>query len=212
MVVGGGARTVCAQAATGTIPAETQAELHALTRLAAVIFAGRVTSVRRLDGSGGATGVVEIEFAVDDAVRGIGGGTYKLREWPGLWAGNEPFRMGQRYLMLLHAPGQAGLSSPVGGSDGAMPIVGGGAGMPTDGMIDLRWIAARVPRPLAYRAEPVGRPVSPVEVRANAMSAGAPEVNLAAPAATAAPASANAGYAGVLGLLRSWEKAGDAAR
>ena len=79
-----------------------------------------------MDAKNGATGVVEIEFAVEDAVRGVSGGTYTLREWAGLWpAGDEPFRVGQRYLMLLHAPGAAGLSSPVGGMDGAIPIRGG---------------------------------------------------------------------------------------
>jgi hypothetical protein len=33
----------------------------------------------------GATGVVEITFAVEDAVRGVSGSTYTLREWAGLW-------------------------------------------------------------------------------------------------------------------------------
>jgi hypothetical protein len=80
-----------------------------MSRLAGVIFAGQVIGVRRLDGGNGATGVVEITFAVEDAVRGVSGSTYMLREWAGLWpAGDEPFRVGQRYLMLLHAPGAAG--------------------------------------------------------------------------------------------------------
>ena len=59
--------------------------LHAMSRLAAVIFAGQVIGVRRHDAVDGATGTVEIEFAVEDAVRGVSGGTYTLREWAGLW-------------------------------------------------------------------------------------------------------------------------------
>ena len=99
--------------------------LHAMSRLAGVIFAGQVVAVRRIDGGNDATGIVEIQFAVEDAVRGVSGGVYTLREWAGLWpAGEEPFRVGQRFLMLLHAPSVAGLSSPVGGMDGAIPIHG----------------------------------------------------------------------------------------
>jgi hypothetical protein len=96
-----------------------------MSQLAGVIFTGQVVAVRRMDGVNGATGVMEITFAVEDAVRGVSGSTYTLREWAGLWpAGDEPLRMGQRYLMLLHAPSAAGLSSPVGGMGGAIPIRG----------------------------------------------------------------------------------------
>jgi hypothetical protein len=106
-------------------PQTTNDALHAMSRLAGAIFTGQVIAVRRLDGANGATGVVEIEFAVEDAVRGVSGSSYTLREWAGLWpAGDEPFRVGQRYLMLLHAPSAAGLSSPVGGMDGTFPVHG----------------------------------------------------------------------------------------
>jgi hypothetical protein len=128
-----------------------QSALADLSQRADVIFAGQVTAVRRHEGQGGASGTVEIDFAVQDAVRGVAGGLYTLREWGGLWqAGQTPFRVGQRYLMLLHAPGPGGLSSPVGGQDGAIPIRGG-AGIRT---VDLRWMAARVERPIAYTEEP----------------------------------------------------------
>jgi len=203
------ARAQNAAVATGgaqPIAAETEAELRAMSRLAGVIFAGQVSAVRRLDGAGGATGVVEIEFAVEDAVRGVSGGAYTLREWAGLWTANEPFRVGERYLMLLRAPGAAGLSSPVGGADGAIPIRAGR-------QVDLRWIAARVARPVAYRAEQVMRAGSaPGAVRANAVVAGAAQVDMAGPSQAAAVTAGSADYAAVLGLLRGWEKAGDAAR
>ena len=185
-----------------TPPQTTNDALHAMSRLAGVIFAGQVIGVRRLDGGNGATGVVEITFAVEDAVRGVSGSTYMLREWAGLWpAGDEPFRVGQRYLMLLHAPGAAGLSSPVGGMDGAIPIRGSGqalgpqatgSGEPmasgtvatgrvaagtsalADGrVVDLRWVGTRVVQPLTYKTEPVAHPIGgPITVHAYAVNAG----------------------------------------
>jgi hypothetical protein len=174
-----------------TIPAttaDTESALHSMSRMAGVIFAGQVVAVRRHLGTIGATGIIEVEFAVEDAVRGVSGGGYTLREWAGLWpAGAEPFRVGQRFLMLLHAPGAAGLSSPVGGTDGAIPIrgsaslqdsqiaspwvqgtVAGASGASgetaqTDGRaVDLRWIATRVSRPISYRQmeRPTGRSIA----------------------------------------------------
>jgi hypothetical protein len=133
----GGAQAPGQIAIVPAVSPATEAALHDMARLAGVIFTGEVVAVRRHDAGDGSTGVVEIEFAVDDAVRGVRVGSYTLREWAGLWnAGDEPFRVGQRYLMLLHAPGESGLSSPVDGVDGAIPIRGGGT-------VDLRWIAAR---------------------------------------------------------------------
>lgn len=156
-------------------------ELHAMSQLADVIFAGQVVAVHRIDGGNGSTGVVEIQFAVEDAVCGVNSSIYTLREWAGLWpAGEEPFRVGQRFLMLLHAPGAAGLSSPVGGMDGAIPIRGivqtqaaglaetdstrtvsaktGSAGISAlqeSRVVDLRWVGTRVVQPLSYRKAPV---------------------------------------------------------
>jgi hypothetical protein len=40
-----------------------------MTQLAGVIFAGQVVAVRQHEAVGGATGVVEITFAVEDAER-----------------------------------------------------------------------------------------------------------------------------------------------
>jgi hypothetical protein len=117
----------CGWGGAQTLPQTTEEALHDMAQLAGVIFAGQVVAVRRHAAAAGSTGVVEIEFAVQDAVRGVSGGSYTLREWAGLWpADDEPFRVGQRYLMLLHSPGAAGLSSPIGGLDGAIPIRGGG--------------------------------------------------------------------------------------
>jgi hypothetical protein len=135
--------------------------LHQLSDKADVVFAGQVLAIRHPN-----DGVVEIEFRVDQAIRGCTAGTpYVLREWAGLWPGdNQRYRVGQRLLMLLHSPSAAGLSSPVGGMDGAIPIRQGGAVVAPDGdaatpsqppYVDLRWLGARLPHAVSYRSEPV---------------------------------------------------------
>ena len=225
-----------AQTAPATPPATTEDALHAMAQQAAVIFAGQVVGVRRVSGRDGATGVVEIEFAVEDAVRGVSGGSYTLREWAGLWAGGDPpFRAGQRYLMLLHAPSAGGLSSPVGGMDGAIPIVVGPAERAEPALaepgrgtrlgdsvdlrtVDLRWVATRVVRPVSYVAGVAHPTALPVGVRAEAVAesdvADGPLCGGAVlpEGGAIAPAAQDAGYATVLTLLRSWASANDAAR
>ena len=119
------AGTVIDDAAT---PQDVVTALHQMADRAGVIFVGRVAGVRRQDGGGVASGVVEVTFEVDQAIRGCAAGTpFVLREWAGLWEGDDQrYRVGQRLLMLLHAPNAAGMSSPVDGMDGAIPIVRGG--------------------------------------------------------------------------------------
>ncbi|CAN5722821.1 hypothetical protein BH10ACI4_BH10ACI4_35010 [soil metagenome] len=101
-------------------PETVEAALHAMSDAAGVIFTGQVVAVRHR------SDVVEVEFRVDQAVRGCSAGeTYVLREWAGLWTGGDArYRIGQRLLMLLRTPGAGGMSSPVGGMDGAIPIRG----------------------------------------------------------------------------------------
>jgi hypothetical protein len=142
----------CGQTASG--PETVLNVLHDFSDKAGVIFAGQVLAVRRPG-----TGVVEVEFRVDEAVRGCSVGTpFVLREWDGLWAGGSPrYRVGQRLLMLLHEPSAAGMSSPVGGMDGAIPIRQGSAATEAAGAaqppyVDLRWLGARVTRKVAYAA------------------------------------------------------------
>src|SRR6266702_2750610 len=208
-------------------PQTTQDALHAMSQQAAIIFAGQVIAVRQSDGRSRATGFVEIDFAIDDASRGVSGGTYALREWAGMWR-DGALIPGQRYLMLLHAPGTSGLSSPVGGMDGAIPIRG--TAQPPQALsresettdtreVDLRWIGTRVARPVSYRPESVARsPLVPVAVRAytvtrsSSIAPEAPSPNpdeSAAPmalAATAEPTPPSASYTATIGLLRAWEK------
>jgi hypothetical protein len=153
--------------------------LHGLSDKADVIFAGQVLAIRRPN-----EGVVEVEFRVDQAVRGsVGGTTYILREWAGLWAaGGQRYRVGQRLLMMLHAPSVGGLSSPVGGLDGAIPIRQGGVGTSlaneatplqsplvepfVEPFVDLRWLGVRLPRVVEYRSERV-RPVEAGDANPN---------------------------------------------
>ncbi len=162
-----------------------EAALRAMNSQAAVMFVGTVTEVRRVEGDGlAAAGVVEVQFAVEQGIRGIGDGeTYVLREWGGLWsAGERRFATGSRLLMLLHAPGVSGLSSPVGGMDGAIPVKGSSSLVAaTDEttavnapVADLRWLAAKLARPVVYRSQAAGalnRPTDEGMGQANTVAA-----------------------------------------
>jgi hypothetical protein len=117
------------------------AVLRSLTGRAGVVFVGQVEKVRPIDG------VVEITFAVQQVVLGEVGSTYVMREWAGRWAGGQQrFVVGQRAMFFLHAPNAAGLSSPVEGMAGAVPVIPMGAHAAT--LLDIRWLATRVERPV----------------------------------------------------------------
>lgn len=218
-----------AQAARATLPGldgsgnplTVEAALHQMSDRAAVIFVGTVAEVRRPEANGLASGVVEIQFHVEQAIRGCSGSAYTLREWGGLWnASDARFHVGQQLLLLLHAPGATGLSSPVGGMDGAIPLRASGVGVRSSNagsavaaepVADLRWIGARLARPVTYRpsiAAPKAASHSPVSPR-SAVSAAEPLP--AAPDAASKPAQ-EASVATVVGMLRSWEVSHDATR
>jgi hypothetical protein len=208
--------------------------LHQVSDKADVIFAGQVLAIRRPN-----EGVVEVEFGVDQAIRGCTAGTpYILREWAGLWAGdNQRYRVGQRLLMLLHAPSAAGMSSPVGGLDGAIPIRQGGA-PPSQAddtaaaqppYVDLRWLGVRVPHAVSYgnetaRTAKVADLSMPFLARQTAISKGASgssdSVTSAAPIASMPGNASSSGASvpaqqasvdAVMGLLSSWQRAQHAA-
>lgn len=156
-----------AQASTAVVPASTVEDaLHQMADAAGVIFVGQVVAVRRVGGEGGASGVVEVEFSIEQAVRGCSaGGRYVLREWAGLWAGGaQRYRVGQALLMMLHTPDAAGLSSPVSGLDGAIPVrgtgsgveeagnAGGGLAAPAVAVVDLRWVGTKLLRQVSSGA------------------------------------------------------------
>ena len=115
-------------------PATTEDALRQMFDQAGIIFTGQVTAVRLTATAQGPTGVLEVDFSIDDAIRGTAARTtYILREWGGLTPNADtPFLVGHRYLVLLHSPGPSGLTSPVGGPDGVIPIVpGNDAASPT---------------------------------------------------------------------------------
>jgi hypothetical protein len=198
--------------------------LHELSDQADVIFAGQVLAIRHPS-----SGVVEVDFRVHDAIRGCTAGTaYTLREWDGLWVvNNQRYRVGQRLLMLLHAPGAAGMSSPVSGLDGAIPIRLSGGGEAADSSadssapqrpyVDLRWLGAKVPHAVSYRSEAdAARRVALAAssfVQATPLVAASGSVTSANPAAPAASGTAGGSVAAqqasvdaVLGMLTAWEK------
>jgi len=201
-----------------------EAALHQMSGQAAVIFVGKVAQIHRSQGSGLASGAVEIRFEVEQAIRGCSGGVYTLREWAGLWSANDArYQVGQRLLLLLRAPGAAGLSSPVGGLDGAIPLRASGAGVRssdasaalTEPVADLRWIGAKLARTVSYRAQRS----SPMPMPHSASSAPAPTTKLLQGGATARSGeipSANGGtdsstpaqeaaVSTVVSMIRSWE-------
>jgi hypothetical protein len=196
--------------------------LHQLSDKADVIFAGQVLAIRRTKG-----GVVEVEFRVDQGIRGCTAGTaYVLHEWAGLWAGdNQRYRVGQRLLMLLHAPSAAGISSPVGGLDGAIPIRQGGTAMiaeadvatpPEPPYVDLRWLGARLPHAVSYRSEPA-RAAKPVDLQpqffgqlaaqgiASSSISGLVAIKPAFDKASASVPAQQASVNAVMGMLSSWQ-------
>jgi hypothetical protein len=149
-----------------TVPAGAQAVLLEMATHAAVIFTGQVETIARAD----ANGYVDVRFRVNQAVRGVSKtGAYVLREWAGLWSGGAVrYRVGQRYLMLLTGRGTSGMSSPVDGMDGAIPLIVAVAGPVADGhgvvapdvalaapelQVDVRWLNARAVRAAAGDGE-----------------------------------------------------------
>ena len=106
-----------------TQPAEVETTVAgALGRLAAragLVFVGTVVSIDRTPG------VVEISLRVEQVLQGQPGGLYVLREWAGRWPpGTHRYTVGQRSLFFLNAPGPSGLSSPVDGGQGIVPVLG----------------------------------------------------------------------------------------
>jgi hypothetical protein len=204
--------------------------LHQMSDQADVIFVGKVLGIHPHEDSGMASGYVEVDFRVDQAVRGCTAGTYVMREWAGLWAGDaHRYRPGERLLMMLHAPGPSGMSSPVGGMDGAIPIRGvagasplaAAASTPTAPVADLRWLGAKVQRSQSYTLHSFLSP-TPLTISQQMAPAGSltsASALIAAPIAvdddTSARSSIPAQQASVetvTTLLRSWHKASNDAR
>jgi hypothetical protein len=114
------------------------AALRSLASRAGVVFVGQVSRIERKGG------MVEVSFAVSQPVVGAVGGVYTLCEWAGLWEGNEQrYQVGERVMVFLYAAG-AGLSSPVDGMEGVVPVVMMGAD--AGPLLDVRRLETRVLR------------------------------------------------------------------
>jgi len=181
------------------LPQTVEDALHNLSDAAGIVFIGEVVAIRSLPGSYGSSGVVEIDFRIDQAIRNCtSNSTYTLREWAGLWAGGDQrYRVGQRLLLFLHTPGPTGISSPVGGMVGAIPVraateAPGSVSATTASaplIADLRWVGTHLQRPLPYTSSTI--------VTAQAA---APSVADTSVAAQQAPVST------VLNILTSWQQ------
>jgi len=190
---------VAAHAQQTTPPQTIEEALHQLSDSAGVIFVGEVTAIRSLAGANGSSGIVEVDFRIDQAVRNCTpNSTYTLREWAGLWAaGDQRYRTGQRLLMLLHAPGPSGITSPVGGMIGAIPVRASTTSPDTASattasaplIADLRWVGAHLQRALPYASSTI--------VTAQT----SPSVSDTSTAAQQAPVSV------VIAMLSSWQQA-----
>ena len=156
----GCARTAYAQAPEVSAPdSSLGAALRSLASRSGVVFVGRVTSVVPHGG------VVQVSFAVEQPVLGAVGAVYTLREWASLWAAGQPrYRVGQRAMVFLHPPNAAGLSTPVDGMEGVVPVIATTADRTP--LLDVRRLATRV-----LRAP--GTPLDPPERSAVALSDGA---------------------------------------
>jgi hypothetical protein len=210
---------------TAPTPGTVEEALHQMSDSAGVIFVGEVTAIRWHEGENGASGVVEVSFRVDEAVRGCSaGGIYTLNEWAGLWAGGDPrYRVGQRLLMMLHAPGAAGVSSPVGGMAGAIPLRGAAAApqtaveSPTQASVarassvqasaapvpevqpseiaDLRWVGTRLLRTSLIPSSPVVTGMAKAVENSDTPAPGDSSI-----------ASQQASVKAVINMLRSWRQ------
>lgn len=190
---------------SSTLPQNVEDVLHQMSDLAGVIFIGQVTDIRRKAGQQGASGIVEVDFQINQAVRGCTAGEiYTLNEWAGLWqADDNRYRRGQRLLMMLHTPGPSGIASPVDGMDGAIPVravtsnpqllTASDVGSSQPLVADLRWIATRTARPLPYSA-----------ASSDILSAASTPASQQQDTLTAAQQTP---LSDLLGMLKSWQQA-----
>jgi len=133
--------------------------LSPLTLSAGYIFAGTVKSIARASPNKNNVATVQINFHVDQGMRGVRTGqALTIREWAGLWASGERYRIGERVLLFLYPPSKLGLTSPVQGSMGRLRIG-------SDGRVgvDPRRTACCVSRPAAAATSGGITRVSPVE-------------------------------------------------
>jgi hypothetical protein len=114
-----------------------------VTQSSGYIFAGTVKSVEHSVPKGNDVATVQINFHVDQGMRGARTGqTLAIQEWAGLWESGERYRRGERVLLFLYPPSKLGLTSPVQGRLGRF-------GIGPDGriVIDPGRVGLAAPRP-----------------------------------------------------------------
>ncbi|HYX69831.1 MAG TPA: hypothetical protein VE825_11905, partial [Terriglobales bacterium] len=116
----------------GPRSAPSGATLQQLGRHAGFIFRGRVLSVDRPKPARGSVTTVQITFQVLEGIRGVRTGErLTTREWAGLWGAGRPrYRVGQEMLLFLYPRSRLGLTSPVSGDLGVLPIDAAGQVLP----------------------------------------------------------------------------------
>lgn len=185
--------------------------LHRMSDQAAVIFVGQVAAIHPHLDQTGASGYVEVDFRVDQPIRGCSSGNYTLREWAGLWQGSaNRYHAGQRLLMFLRAPGPSGLSSPVDGMDGAIPLRPGGAASATTAggeVVDLRWLGAQVERSGNFTLHTTLSPTPLTLAQQMTPAPAAESLTAAADISRSSVPVQQASVGAVTKLLLSWQKA-----
>ena len=203
-----------------TAPPQTvEDELHRMSDRAAVVFVGQVTAVHEWMVVGPLREWWRLSFA---SIRRCGVALRAARmccgSGAGLWAANDArYRVGQRRLMMLHSPGVGGDQFAGRGVwMGRCRFVGLAmlcdrridsraatiAAHPAAEMVDLRWIGARLARPVTYRNGPAAVGGSVLAKAATVAST----VGLSSASVSAASTPAQEAAVGtVVGMLRGME-------
>jgi hypothetical protein len=97
--------------------------LRAVVRRSGTIFVGKVTSIES-PRSPCCLNMVRVTFSVEQAMRGDihVGEHFSIREWAGLWSAGPRYRIGERLVLFLYPPSKLGLTSPVDGKWGRVPV------------------------------------------------------------------------------------------
>src|SRR5258708_11129626 len=97
--------------------------LHGIGNSAGIIFSGTVTKIARVPATHGSVETVAITFHVEKAIRGATPAQeLTIRQWIGLWANGQRYRIGERVLLFLYPPSKLGLTSTVGGPIGRFSV------------------------------------------------------------------------------------------
>jgi hypothetical protein len=117
-------------------------DLRDVVRRSGTIFAGTVTAIE-LNRAPSSVATVHITFHVDQIMQGsaLVGTSLSINEWAGLWSAGPHYRIGERLVLFLYPTSKLGLTSPVAGEWGRLPVA-------RDGRVRLwpGWEDASLPR------------------------------------------------------------------